>query len=206
MGRPRGNHEIRPFLQTQRHHLHFSSFCCPEDGREAVLVPRVNCCAMFQQRFSGTNLSSIASRSWRTSSRDPPNSTRQNIQSYSKSTCRNRARMFFGASPHRTYWFLKLSHMASPHWIKYRRLPRGVSVAHRTPRCDEELTPQHIFWPLREWARCGAGNAIDHIQEYGLIQQTLIFWTACKHPTRGDSQGPRILESSGSCECPCFAA
>jgi hypothetical protein len=67
MGRPRGNHEIRPFLQTQRHHLHFSSFCCPEDGREAVLVPRVNCCAMFQQRFSGTNLSSIASRSWRTS-------------------------------------------------------------------------------------------------------------------------------------------
>ena len=62
MGQQLGNREIRPFLsQTQCHHLHLSSFCCPKDGREAVMVLRINFCAMLQQHFGGANLSSIAS-------------------------------------------------------------------------------------------------------------------------------------------------
>ena len=36
------------------------SFCCPEDGRKAVLINGIDFCAMFQKHFGGANLSLIA--------------------------------------------------------------------------------------------------------------------------------------------------
>ena len=129
MGQPIRNREIRPFLsQTQCHHLHFSGFCCPEDGREAVAVQRVNRCAMFQQHFGGANLSSRASRSWRTSKvhkmidygkheqRSPKLNAKKCSIIQPKHMQKPSNDVFFWV--YRTYLFLQLSHMASPHCIK----------------------------------------------------------------------------------------